>query len=194
MSSRRLRPGLIAIWLVLAVLVVVIVAEQGDQTPQQSETAIPLLGVSEDALGSIEVLHQARRAAINRDGDGQWFVPSANHSHAGGAVQADETHQATPEASAALAAQVAAIAALTVRSADGDRAAANVGVTNPKTIVAFYGRTAGEIDYASPLAMLYVGDHAPALGAYYATIDDNPTIALVGDEALRALIELLFSD
>ena len=37
-----------------------------------------------------------------------------------------------------------------------------------------------------------LGDHAAALAAYYATIDDDPTIALVGDEALTALIDLLF--
>lgn len=192
MSARRLRPGLIAIWLLLAGLVVVIVAQQGDQAPDLTETAMPLLSVGAEALGSIEVLHQARRAAVSRDGEGQWFVHAANHSHAGGAVQADETHQATPEAAAGLGSRVAATAALMVRATERLARAEDVGVANPKTILAFYGRTAGEIDYGSPLAMLYVGDHAPALGAYFATIDDDPTIALVDDEALAALIDLLF--
>ncbi len=192
MSTRRLRPGLIAIWLVLAGLVVAILAQQGDQVPDPAETAMPLLSVGAEALGSIEVLHQARRAAVSRDAEGQWFVHAANHSHAGGAVQADETHQATPEESATLAARVAAAAGLTVRLAEQAAKPEDIGVANPKTIVAFYGRSAGEIDYGSPLTMLYVGDHASALAAYYATIDDDPTIALVGDEALTALIDLLF--
>jgi hypothetical protein len=193
MSTRRLRPGLIAIWLVLAGLVVVIAARQDGETPDARESVIPLLAVGEDALGSIEVLHQARRAAVSRDAEGRWFVHAADHSHAGGAVQADETHRAAPEAAATLAARVAATAALTVRRAEGTAKAEDVGVGNPKTIVAFYGRAAGEIDYGSPLAMLYVGDHAPALAAYYATIDDDQTITLIGDKALSALIELLFS-
>jgi hypothetical protein len=193
MSTRRLRPGLVAIWLVLIGLVVVIVAQQASQAPDPLAPTVSLLSVGADALGSIEVLHQARRAAVSRDGEGQWFVHAANHSHAGGAVQADETHQATPEAAADLGLRVTATAALTVRATERPARAEDVGVANPKTIIAFYGRTADEIDYGSPLTMLYIGDRAPALGAYFATINDDPTIALVDDEALAALIDLLFN-
>jgi hypothetical protein len=41
--------------------------------------------------------------------------------------------------------------------------------------------------------MLYVGDHAPDLEAFFVTIDNDQTVTLVDEQALIALIGLLFS-
>ncbi|MDP7539851.1 MAG: hypothetical protein QF726_05205 [Alphaproteobacteria bacterium] len=193
MRTLRRGPCVIGIWLVLAGLVIVIVAQQASKNSAPVEPAIPLLSIGEDGLGSIEVLHEARHAAVSRDPEGQWFVHTGNHSHMDGAVQTDKTHQSTPEAGAALAGYVAATAAIWVRPAEDQGRPEDVGVVNPKTIVAFYGRSGREIDYDSPLAMLYVGDHAPDLEAFFATIDDDQTVTLVDEQALTALIGLLFS-
>jgi|TARA_B100002003_G_scaffold212177_1_gene209072 hypothetical protein len=193
MRTLRRGPCVIGIWLVLAGLVIVIVAQQASKNSAPVEPAIPLLSIGEDGLGSIEMLHQARRAAVSRDSEGQWFVHTGNHSHADGAVQTDETHHSSRKAGAVLAGHVAATAAIRVRPAEDESRPEDVGVVNPKTIVAFYGRSGREIDYDSPLAMLYVGDHAPDLEAFFATIDDDQTVTLVDEQALTALIGLLFS-
>ena len=196
MSTRHFRPGLVAIWGVLLALVVVIVVQQPNEITTVGDAGLePLLTFGEPDLGSIEVLHEARRAAVTRDDEGQWFLHNANHSHAGGAVDTSEIHQASAETADKIAAQVSATAAVRVdHLPHGDRPLDDYGLSNPKTIIAFYGRNADGVEYGRPLAMLYIGRHSSEREAYYATIDDDPRIALIPDSDMATLLELLFGE
>ncbi|RPH82111.1 MAG: hypothetical protein EHM88_10310, partial [Candidatus Rokuibacteriota bacterium] len=85
MSSGRRRPGLVAVWLLLAVLIVAIVviayAERrtASQSPNQVDARL-LLELPLAQLGAVEIADRGRRHRFERDAAGAWFY---HGEHAG---------------------------------------------------------------------------------------------------------------
>jgi hypothetical protein len=196
MAETRLKPGLIALWGVLAAVVIVIIfgSEFVDRPEQAPPRPLTLLGFGEPDLGSVEVLDLDRRAALKRDETGSWFLLDATHKHqAGDQAATSENHQATPET--AIASDTVARVAASLSAVDiieARRPLEEYGLANPRIIVAYYGRDGVEVDTRRPLAMLYIGGEAPDGETYFATIGDEPGIALIPRGMVDRLLEMMF--
>ena len=187
MSPPRRRRGLLAVWLVLGVLVVGIVAlEYTDRRRAQSDQKTVddslLLDRPVEQLGAIEIADRGRLHRFERDATGTWFYHGV-HAAAEGA----HTHAADPALSARIDRALAALGRTHVErrfALDTDGAA--YGVATPEMVVLVY-----RPHESQPLAQYAIGGIAPDTASRYVMRVGNPVVVTIPNyqiENLQALI------
>jgi len=186
LSRARVRPAVVAVWAVLAGLVVVIVAlELRDAGRAQSGAAADLrllVPVPVDELGAIEIAEAERLHRFERDAAGAWFYHGA---HAGG----EATHAHTPDPALAqhIGSAVAAFARTrTEREFALERDAAVYGVATPEIVVLLYRPR-----QAQPLAQFAVGSVAPDTVSRYVMVVGRPIVFTIPGYQIDNLLALV---
>jgi hypothetical protein len=194
-----MRPKLLAVWALLSVLVgAIVVLERTDvfePEPPPKTGSFPMFRFGEPDLGAVNVIHEGRFAALMRDANGEWFQHDTSHRHDGAEPASAETHVADPERSAEITEQMALTARMIAdRRVLPERSLDAYGLVNPKTMIAFYGRTEDGADYARPLDVLYVGDLLPTEYAYYSMLGGNPELSLIPRFYVALLLGLVYGE
>lgn len=190
MSPARARRGLLAVWLVLAVLVAVIVAiEHGDRVRARSGAAADrddrrLLPVPVEQLGAIEIADAGRLHRFARDATGAWFYHGV-HS----ATESAHTHAADPAVAERIERTVAAFGRTRIErdfalAKDG----ADYGVATPDVVVLVY-----RPDQSQPLAQYAVGHVAPDTVSRYVMVVGRPTVVTIPNYQIDNLLALVRS-
>jgi hypothetical protein len=191
MSMLPIRRRLVVVWLLFAVLLAGIIAHEITDIfePEPPRTGrMPMFGFRERELGRVDVIHQGQTATLMRDTAGAWLHRGAHrlHSHA-------DTHAADPTSSTAIAERLELMARmLTDRRVQPEQSLDHYGLTNPQTMIAFYGRTG--VDHSQPLAMLYVGDLLPTQYAYYTMRPGDRELSLIPRYYIALLLALAFGE
>ncbi len=202
MSERRRRPGLIAIWAVLGLLIGAIVVLEGPNliapSPSEPTESARLFQFNESDLGGVQVVYERQIASLMRGPGGLWYQHDDSHSHGGaGAAQApagsDTKHASDPAQSAMIAERLARVADMSAnrQGLDGRGREAN-GLAKSETMIAFYGRGAEGVDYTKPMDVLHIGDLQPETDAFYARLEGDPDVTLIKRDDLFSLLEVVF--
>jgi hypothetical protein len=158
-AGPRIRPRLVAIWLVLLALVgIIVVLELQDRAEERSAGSQPvrdprlLLPVSIDEIGALEVMYQGTVHRFERDDKGAWFYHGM-HAPAQGA----HAHQTDPAAAARIEKALAGFGRARMERffplQDGGK---ELGVAAPQMVIlAYRGKN------PTPLIQIAVGDIAP---------------------------------
>jgi len=170
--------------------------------PSPSTGRLPMFAFHEPELSRVQVIHQGRVTALMRDTTGAWFHHGANHGHRhehGGHsnhhyVDANALHAADPiPSSAAIADRIALIARMLAdRRVQPEQSLDHYGLSNPQTMIAFYGRQGA--DASQPLAVLYIGDLLPTQYAYYAMRPGDRELSLIPRYYIALLLALAFGE
>ena len=140
-------------------------------------------GLDGAGLGGRDRLRQAHR--FERDGAGNWFRHTGQHSHAGSV----NAHVADPAQARLIDAALEAFdeTAVETRIAHGvdEQKLAQFGLTLPHLIVLLYAR-----DSSTPLARLELGGSADSFDRY-ARLTPNGDVVTVAEFEVRRLTELL---
>ena len=186
MTRRRGRPGLLALWLVLAVLAVPIgILEWRDRArhePAPPADARRLLPVPLAELGAVELADGGVLHRFERDAAGAWFDHGAH-----GSGQGAHTHEPDPAQAARIARVLAAFERARIEREvplprDGDP----YGVAAPELVILAYRPGA-----AQPLAQYAVGHVAPdTLSRYVLVVGQRTVVTIPGYQIdnLRTLI------
>lgn len=188
MTRGRIRPRLLAVWLVLAGLVgVIVVTEYRDllgRTSRRDSRLDPrmLLPVPVDELGAIEVAHGGKGHRFERDAAGAWFY------HAHGVNVADpHTHQADPAIAERIGSAFAAFGRTrTERQFPLSTNGTDYGVTRPQTIIIVYRPGDG-----LPLAQYAVGDLAPDKLSRYVLPVGSSVVSTIPNYQIENLLTLI---
>ncbi len=144
-----------------------------------------LLPVSLARVWAAEIVFAGKLTRFERDGAGNWFHHSGQHSHAANA----NAHVADPAQAGLIAAALEAFdeATIETRVAPGadEAALARFGLSLPPVIVMLYAR-----DNSTPLARLELGANADSF-ARYARLAPNGDVVTVAEFEVRRLTELL---
>ena len=135
LSRARVRPAVVAVWAVLAGLVVVIVAlelRDAGRAPSQAAADLRLLvPVPVDELSAIEIAEAGRLHRFERDAAGTWFYHGV---HAGS--ETIHTHTPDPALAQLIERAVAAFARTRIeRQFALERDAAAYGLATPDIVV-----------------------------------------------------------
>jgi hypothetical protein len=191
-SARRIRPGLVAIWLVLLALVaVIVVIELQDRAEERSASSQPvrdprlLLPVSIDQIGALEIMYQGTVHRFERDDKGAWFYHGM-HAPAQGA----HAHQTDPAAAARIEKALAGFdRARTERFFPLQDGGKELGVATPQMVIlAYRGRE------PAPLIQLAVGDIAPdKLSRYVLPVGKSEVVSIANYQIdnLTSLIDAM---
>jgi hypothetical protein len=143
-----------------------------------------LLPVSMAQVWALEIVFAGKLTRFERDGAGNWFRHTGQHSHAAGSV----THVADPAQAQIIDTAVGPLDAAAIEtrlgSPDGTQLA-RYGLNLPGLIVLFYAR-----DSSTPLARLEFGVNADDLDRY-ARLAPNGAVVTVAEFEVRRLTELL---
>jgi len=176
LSPARRRPGLVAVWLLLAVLVgAIVVIEYTDRRRARSggagqTDARMLLAVPVDHLGAIEVAESGRLHRFERDASGIWFYHGI---HSG--VTAAHTHTADPVLAERIERTMAAFGRTRIeRDFALGREGAVYGVTTPEILVLLY-----RPNQLQPLAQYAVGNVAPDTVSQYVMLVGSPVVVTI---------------
>ena len=188
MSPARRRPGLVAVWLLLAVLVgAIVVIEYTDRRRARSggagETdARMLLAVPVDDLGAIEVSESGRLHRFERDASGIWFYHGI---HPG--VTAAHTHTADPVLAERIERTMAAFGRTRIeRDFALGREGAVYGVTTPEILVLLY-----RPNQSQPLAQYAVGNVAPDTVSQYVMLVGSPVVVTIPKYQIDNVLALI---
>jgi hypothetical protein len=186
LSRARVRPALVAVWAVLAGLVVMIVAlelRDAGRAPSGAAADLRLLvPVPVDELGVIEIAEAGRLHRFERDAAGTWFYHGV---HAGG--EATHTHTPDPALAQHIERAVAAFARTRTErefALEGDAAA--YGVATPDIVVLLYRPR-----QAQPLAQYAVGGVAPDTVSRYVMVVGRPVIVTIPGYQIDNLLALV---
>lgn len=205
-STPPVRRRLYLVWLLLAVLCAgIIVHEVTDifkPAPPQRTGRQPMFAFHERELGRVEILHQGHAAALMRDATGAWFHHGASHDHRHehGSGPGEHHHASTqtphavdPIPSTAIAERIELTARMLAdRRVPPKQSLDQYGLSNPQTMIAFYGRQGA--DASQPLAVLYVGDLLPTQYAYYTMRLGDRELSLVPRYYVALLLVLAFGE
>jgi hypothetical protein len=168
-----------------------VAADMVRRLPGQSESAASgagaslLLPVSLAQVWAVEIVFAGKLTRFERDGAGDWFRHTGQHSHAANAnVHVADPAQARLIAAALDAFDQAAIEKHVARGAD-ETALARFGLTLPPVIVMLYAR-----DSSSPLARVELGADAGSFDRY-ARLAPNGDVVTVAEFEVKRLTELL---
>ena len=188
MSPARLRPGLVTVWLLLAVLVgAIVVIEYADRRRARSggagETdARMLVSVPVDHLGAIEVAESGRLHRFERDASGTWFYHGI-HTEA----TAAHTHTADPVLAERIERTMAAFGRTRIeRDFALGREGAVYGVTTPEILVLVY-----RPNQSQPLAQYAVGNVAPDTVSQYVMLVGSPVVVTIPKYQIDNLLALI---
>ena len=150
-----------------------------------SRGASLLLPVSMAQVWAVEIVFAGKLTRFERDGAGNWFRHTGQHSHAGSV----NAHVADPAQARLIDAALEAFdeTAVETRIAHGvdEQKLAQFGLTLPHLIVLLYAR-----DSSTPLARLEVGGSADSFDRY-ARLTPNGDVVTVAEFEVRRLTELL---
>jgi hypothetical protein len=178
---------LLAVWAVLAVLVVVIVAlELRDAGRAPSGAAADshlLVPVPMDELGAVEIAEAGRLHRFERDAAGAWFYHGV---HAGG--EAAHTHAPDPVLAQRIERAVAAFTRTRTERqfALERRDAAAYGVATPDIVVLVY-----RPQQAQPLTQYAVGGIAPDTVSRYVLVVGRPVVFTIPGYQIDNLLALV---
>jgi hypothetical protein len=187
-SRRRIRSGLIVVWVVLAGLVAVIVAlEWGDRhaTSERADRSDTrrLLPVPVSELAAFEIADAGTLHRFERDAAGAWFYHGAH-----GATQAAHRHDPDPARSERIERALAAFGRARIeREVPLGRNGDPYGVATPELVILAY--RAGD---SQPLVQYAVGHVAPDTVSRYVHVVGNRmvvTIPAFQIDNLRTLIQ-----
>lgn len=194
MSPGGKRRGLLAVWLVLAVLVGVIVAlERTDLVGPQpkpdghgSVRARLLLPVPVDQLGAVEVVYAGTLHRFERDTADAWLYHAHAHDVALGSA-AHHRHDAEPSLAACIAYAFAAFGRTRIeRRFALTTPAEDYGVVMPEMLILVYRRNSMQ-----PLAQYAVGDLAPDTLSRYVLIVGRSAVVTIPNYQIDNLLTLL---
>jgi len=201
-STGKVRPRLVVVWALFAVLVgAIVVVETTDilePAPPAPTGSLPMFEFTEADLGAVEVIYRGRLGTLMRDAEGQWFRHDASHSHSDGAAadaapEETETHRSDPKAAAEVADQLAVTARMLAdRRVPLEQGPAAYGLANPEVMIAFYRRGADGADYSRPLEVLYVGDLLAAGYTYYTRREHDRELSLIPRYQVALLLAQIF--
>jgi len=188
LSPARLRPGLAAVWLLLAVLVgAIVVTEYTDRRRAGSggagETgARMLLSVPVDHLGAIEVAASGRLHRFERDPSGTWFYHGI---HTG--APAAHTHAADPVLAGRIERTMAAFGRTRIeRDFVVGSEGAVYGVTTPEILVLVY-----RPNQSQPVAQYAVGNVAPDTVSQYVMLVGSPVVVTIPKYQIDNVLALI---
>jgi hypothetical protein len=186
LSRARVRPALVAVWAVLAGLVVVIVAlelRNAGRLPSGTDADLRLLmPVPVDELGAIEIAETGRLHRFERDAAGTWFYHGV---HAGG--EATHTHTPDPALAQRIERAIAAFARTrTERQFALERDANTYGVATPDIVVLLY-----RPQQTQPLAQYAVGSVAPDTVSRYVMVVGHPVVFTIPGYQIDNLLALV---
>jgi hypothetical protein len=188
LSPARLRPGLAAVWLLLAVLVAaIVVLEYTDRRRAGSggagETdARMLVSVPVDHLGAVEVAVSGRLHRFERDASGTWFY----HGIHTGATAA-HTHTADPVLAERIERTMAAFGRTRIeRDFVLGSEGAVYGVTAPEVLVLVY-----RPNQSQPVAQYAVGNVAPDTVSQYVMLVGSPVVVTIPKYQIDNVLALI---
>lgn len=192
MTTARIRPRLLAVWLALLVLVGAIAAveyaervESGGRDGNEArDGADPglLLPVPMDQISAIEVGHAGTLHRFERDSAGAWFYHGA---HTGS--EAVHEHRADPAMAERIANAIAALGRTRIeRRFALDTQAKQYGVTAPGTLVLLY-RT----NDPQPFAQYAIGDVAPDTFSRYVLRIGSAEVVTIANYQVENLLALI---
>ncbi len=191
MSAGGTRTRLLAVWLVLAGLVVAIVALEGtdlvgsprrDVHGQAGPDPRLLLPVPMAQLGAVELAHAGTVHRFERDTAGTWFYHGA---HTGS--ERSHAHPADPSMAARIESALAAFGRTRIeRQFALDRDATEYGVRMPELLVLVY-RPHDPL----PLAQYSVGDIAPDALSRYVLRVGSPAVVTIPNYQIDNLLALI---
>lgn len=187
MSFGRRRRGLVAVWLLLAVLIVaIVVIEYADrrtasQSPGEADARL-LLELPVAQLGAIEIADRGRRHRFERDAAGVWFY----HGEHGGTA-AGHTHRPDPALAERIERTFAAFARARIeRRFPLDRGGAAYGLANPEILILVY-----RSPEAPPLAQYAIGHVAPDTASRYVMVVGRAEVGTIPKYQIDNLLELI---
>jgi hypothetical protein len=206
MSPPPIRRRLYIVWLVLAILLAGIIVHEVtgifEPAPPTRTGRLPMFAFREPELGRVQVIHRGRVAALMRDAAGIWFHHGASHGHRHEHhghgehphEEANAPHAAGPiPTSAAMAERIDLMARMLAdRRVKPAQSLDHYGLSNPQTMIAFYGRQGAAA--AQPLAVLYIGDLLPTRYAYYAMRPGDRELSLIPRYYIALLLALAFGE
>jgi len=176
----------VAVWLVLAVLVVAIVALEYADRRRATSGAVEtdprrLLPVPVEQLGAIEVADAGRLHRFERDANGTWFY---HGFHTG--AESGHTHTADPALAARIERAFAAFGRTRIeRQFALDRDGAAYGLATPEILVLVY-----RPQQAQPLAQYAVGHVAPDTASRYVTLVGSRVVTTIPTYQIDNLLAL----
>jgi hypothetical protein len=186
----------------LAGIIVHEVTDIFESAPPPPTGRLPMFAFREPELGRVQVIHQGRVAALMRDAIGVWFHHGASHGHQHTHSEhgehphgaADALHGADAIPSSTLITERLSLIArmLADRRVKPAQHLDHYGLSNPQTMIAFYGRQAANA--SKPLAVLYIGDLLPTQYAYYAMRPGDRELSLIPRYYIALLLALAFGD
>jgi hypothetical protein len=190
-SAGRRRRGLVAVWLLLAVLIVaIVVIEYADrraasQRPGEADARL-LLELPVAQLGAVEIADRGRRHRFERDAAGAWFY----HGEHGGTA-AGHTHRHTHRPDPALAERIERTFAAFARTRIERRFAldgggASYGVANPEILIFVY-----HPQETQPLAQYAIGHVAPDTVSRYVMVVGRAEVGTIPKYQIDNLLELI---
>jgi len=157
-----------------------------DESRRGRPVAGLLLPASIDQVWAVEIVIDAKLSRFERDSDGNWFLHTGQHSHAGGANR----HVADPAKAKIIAAaldgfgetQIESVAARQPSGSDAER----FGLAHPALITLFYPR-----DSSTPLARIEIGKPTEDGFARYAQSARGGDIVTVASYQAQRLVDLV---
>ncbi|WP_089941483.1 hypothetical protein [Candidatus Entotheonella palauensis] len=207
MSPPPVQRRLYMVWLVFAVLLAGIIVHEVtgifEPAPAPHTGRLPMFEFREPELGRVEVMHQGQRTVLMRDAADAWFHHGASHDHRHehGSSHDDHRHTDTDAAHGAnltissidIAERINALARMLAdRRVKPEQSLDHYGLTNPQTIIMFYGRKRNNA--SKPLAILHVGDLLPDQYTYYARQPGNTVLSLIPRYYIALLLALAFGE
>jgi hypothetical protein len=184
LSAGRLRPKLIAVWVLLFVLVgaIAIIELTGGSEETGAEVREKmLLPVAVEQVGAIELAHEGTLHRFERDTSTGWFY----HGMHTGAESAHE-HLTDPANSAQIEKAFAGLGRARIeRQFDAPRVN-DYGVAVPKLLILVY-----RPQETTPLIQYAVGDLAPDQQSRYVQAVGSATVSLIASYQVEDLLELL---
>ena len=188
LSAGGIRPGLLAVWLVLLVLVAaILVIERPDLVGSKSRRDVArdprmLLPVAVDQLGAIEIARAGSLHRFERDAAGAWFYHGV---HAGS--EGTHSHTTDPALAERIAHAFAAFGRTRIeRQFTIGTHAKDYGVATPETIILVYRPRDPQ-----PFAQYAVGDIAPDRLSRYVLVVGSPTVATIPNYQIENLSALI---
>jgi hypothetical protein len=188
LSAGRVRPRLIAVWVLLLALAGVIVAvEVANRPDERSGTEGEsrdrmLLPLPVEQLGAIELAHAGTLHRFERDAAGAWFY----HGTHTGSETAHE-HQTDPAAAARIAQALAALGRARVeRQFQADPRVSDYGMASPELLILAY-----RPKEPLPLVQYAVGDLAPDQFSRYVQPVGSASVITIANYQIENLLGLI---
>ncbi len=190
MSAGRIRPRLVAVWVLVAALIgVIVVVELKERASEELEMVglggreRMLLSESADHVGALEVVAAGAMHRFERDPAGTWYYHEAHAK-----VDGVHGHRNDPALAETIANAVRAFgSARREREFRLDPAENTFGVTTPSMVILAY-----RPNETQPMAQFAVGDLAPdGVSRYVLLVGSDHVVSLAGYqiENLSKLVE-----